>query len=47
VRRLGGPVRRAFVVHGEPNALGAMATILREEGVRDVVIPKHGEAFEL
>jgi metallo-beta-lactamase family protein len=47
VRRLGGPVRRAFVVHGEPNALGAMATILREEGVRDEVIPKLGEAFEL
>ena len=47
IRRLGGPIRRAFVVHGEPNALGAMATILREEGVRDVVLPKHGEAFDL
>jgi metallo-beta-lactamase family protein len=47
VRRLGGPVRRAFVVHGEPPALEAMAAILREEGVREVVIPKHGEAFDL
>ena len=47
VRRLGGPIRRAFVVHGEPPALGAMATILREEGVREVVLPKHGEAFDL
>ena len=47
LRRLGGPVRRAFVVHGEAQALGAMATILREEGVRDVVLPKHGEAFDL
>ncbi len=47
VRRLGGPVRRAFVVHGEPPALQAMAAILREEGVREVVIPKHGEAFDL
>jgi metallo-beta-lactamase family protein len=47
VRRLGGPVRRAFVVHGEPPALEAMSTILREEGVRDVRIPKHGESFEL
>ena len=28
LRRLGGPVRRAFVVHGEAQALGAMATIL-------------------
>jgi metallo-beta-lactamase family protein len=47
LRRLGGPIRRAFVVHGEAPALGAMATILREEGVRDVVLPKHGEAFDL
>jgi metallo-beta-lactamase family protein len=47
VRRLGGPVRRAFVVHGEPPALEAMAAILREEGVREVLIPKHGDTFEL
>jgi metallo-beta-lactamase family protein len=47
VRRLGGPIRRAFVVHGEPGGLEAMAAILREEGVRDVRIPRHGEAFEL
>jgi metallo-beta-lactamase family protein len=47
VRRLGGPVRRAFVVHGEPPALEAMSTILQEEGVREVRIPKHGEGFEL
>jgi metallo-beta-lactamase family protein len=47
LRGLGGPIRRAFVVHGEPPALGAMATILREEGVREVVLPKHGEAFDL
>jgi metallo-beta-lactamase family protein len=47
VRRLGGPIRRAFVVHGEPPALQAMATILKEEGVREAVIPKHGESFDL
>jgi metallo-beta-lactamase family protein len=47
VRRLGGPIRRAFVVHGETPALGAMAAILREEGVREVIQPKHGEAFDL
>ena len=47
VRRLGGPIRRAFVVHGEAQALGAMATILREEGIREVILPKHGEAFDL
>jgi metallo-beta-lactamase family protein len=47
VRRLGGPIRRAFVVHGEPAALEAMAGILREEGVRDVRVPSHGESFDL
>jgi metallo-beta-lactamase family protein len=47
VRRLGGPIRRAFVVHGEPPGLEAMATMLREEGVREVTIPKHGESFDL
>jgi metallo-beta-lactamase family protein len=47
VRRLGGPVRRAFVVHGEAEALDAMAAILRDEGVRDVRVPKHGESFDL
>jgi len=47
VRRLGGPIKRAFCVHGEPAQLEAMASILREEGVRDVVVPKHGESFSL
>ncbi len=47
IRRLGGTVHRAFVVHGEAQALGAMATILREEGVREVILPKHGEGFDL
>jgi len=47
VRRLGGPIRRAFVVHGEPPALEAMAGILREEGVREVSVPSHGESFDL
>jgi metallo-beta-lactamase family protein len=47
VRGLGGPIRRAFVVHGEAGALEAMASLLREEGVREVHVPRHGEAFEL
>jgi metallo-beta-lactamase family protein len=47
IRRLGGPIRRAFAVHGEPPALEAMAGILREEGVPEVVVPKHGESFDL
>jgi metallo-beta-lactamase family protein len=47
VRRLGGPIRRAFAVHGEDSALEAMAGILREEGVREVVVPRHGQSFDL
>jgi metallo-beta-lactamase family protein len=47
VRRLGGPIRRAFVVHGEPAAALAMAKILREEGIRQVDVPRQGEGFEL
>jgi len=47
IRKLGGPILRAFVVHGEPDAATAMAQILREEGVRKVEIPRQGEGFEL
>jgi metallo-beta-lactamase family protein len=47
IRRLGGPVRRAFVVHGESDAMAAMTTLLREEGVREVHTPKHGESVDL
>ena len=47
VRGLGGPVRRAFVVHGETPALDAMASLLRAEGVREVIVPRHGESFDL
>jgi metallo-beta-lactamase family protein len=47
VKRLGGPVRRAFVVHGEAGPATAMAELLGEEGVAQVTIPKMGESFEL
>jgi metallo-beta-lactamase family protein len=47
LRKLGGPVRRAFVVHGEPEAAKAMAQMLHEEGVRQIDIPKLGDSFEL
>lgn len=47
LRALGGPVRRAFCVHGEPEALAAMATLLREEGVGEVHVPRHGERVDL
>lgn len=47
VRRMQGPIHRAFVVHGEPDATLAMAQLLREEGIRTVDIPRLGESFEL
>jgi metallo-beta-lactamase family protein len=47
VKLLGGPVKRAFVVHGEPGPAQAMAQILKEEGVGQVVVPQMGESFEL
>lgn len=47
VRDLGGPVRRAFCVHGEPEGLVAMKLLLEEEGVEQVHVPAHGERFDL
>ena len=47
VRGLGGPIKRAFCVHGEPESLLAMQQILREEGIPQVDVPKHGEKFLL
>lgn len=47
VRKIGGPVRRAFVVHGEDPARQAMARILGEEGVKEVVLPALGQGFDL
>jgi len=47
VRKLGGPVRRAFVVHGEADAAAAMADLLRSEGVGEVIVPQLGESFAL
>jgi len=46
VRELGGPIQRAFCVHGEAESLLAMQKILQEEGVKEVIVPKHGERFE-
>ncbi len=47
IKALGGPVKRAFVVHGEPEAALAMAGILKECGVAQVDIPRFGESFVL
>jgi metallo-beta-lactamase family protein len=45
IRSLEGPIKRAFVVHGDDLAVAVMVTILREEGVRDVIVPREGESF--
>jgi Cft2 family RNA processing exonuclease len=45
VQALGGPIKRAFVVHGDDLAVATMVTILHEEGVRDVIVPREGESF--
>lgn len=47
VRRLGGSVKRAFVVHGEADAAQAMAKLLKEEGVRQVDVPALGQSYDL
>ena len=47
IRELGGPIKRAFVVHGEDTGLTAMAALLKEEGVGEVIIPKMHESFDL
>jgi metallo-beta-lactamase family protein len=47
VRALGGPIKRAFVVHGENDAREAMAGLLRAEGVPEVVLPTQGQSFRL
>ena len=47
VRKLGGPIKRAFVVHGEPGPAAAMAGLLTEEGVAEVIVPKQGDSFSL
>ncbi len=47
VKALGGPVKRAFVVHGEPEAAEAMRTLLLESGVGEVTVPRLGESFVL
>jgi metallo-beta-lactamase family protein len=39
--------RRAFVVHGEPEATRAFASSLRELGVASVTIPERGQKFEI
>ena len=47
VKALGGPIKHAFVVHGETEAAAAMGVILKDCGVTEVTIPRLGESFLL
>ena len=42
-----GPLRRVFLVHGEPSAQAALQAKLAERGFHDVAAPGPGERFEL
>ncbi len=39
--------QRVFVTHGEPSAADALRQQLRREITTDVIVPEHGETFEL
>lgn len=39
--------QKVFLVHGEPDASSALAQALREKGLREVIVPKLGESFEI
>jgi len=47
VRPIAGDLRRAFVVHGDPDPAAALAEGLRPLGVREVAVPARGDAFPL
>lgn len=48
VKELGGPIKRAFCVHGEPESLLSMQKMLSEQaGIPEVHVPKHGETFQI
>ncbi|GIK74696.1 MAG: MBL fold hydrolase [Chloroflexota bacterium] len=41
-----GRVQRLFLVHGEPQAIDALAPLLQEAGFADVTTPERGDSFE-
>ena len=40
-------VKKVFVVHGNNDARTEMKKMLLEKGFMDVIIPEHGESFQL
>ncbi|MFH0983104.1 MAG: MBL fold metallo-hydrolase [Planctomycetota bacterium] len=44
---LAGLVRKAFLVHGEPDQAQTLAAAMRERGFAEVLIPQAGQVFEI
>jgi flavorubredoxin len=42
-----GNLRHVFAVHGEPDKVSAMAELVRQHGVADVVAPVPGQRVEV
>jgi len=40
-------VKKAFLVHGESESLNAFQNALLQKGFSSVIIPEHGQTFEL
>ena len=45
IREIKDNVRHAFAVHGEPEKVAAMAELLQEQGIRNVVAPEPGQTY--
>lgn len=43
----GGNIEKAFLVHGEPESMEALAPVLQNHVRSDVVLPEMGQAFEV
>ena len=46
IREIKDNVRHAFAVHGEPEKVAAMAELLRDQGIRNVVAPEPGQTYK-
>jgi metallo-beta-lactamase family protein len=39
--------QKVFLVHGEPDSTSSLAQALKENGIKEVIVPKLGESYEL
>jgi hypothetical protein len=42
-----GRLKRAFCVHGDPEACEALAEGIRQKGLAEVLVPERGQQVEL